>query len=52
MEKKYTIIRTVNQYDEYCNELEKLVFDESGNHIDDIELLWNQKRYMSKCINS
>ncbi len=39
MGKKYTIIRTVNQYKEYCNELEKLVFDKSGNHIDDIELL-------------
>jgi len=39
MEKKYTIIRTVNQYKEYCNELEKLVFDERGNYIDDIELL-------------
>lgn len=39
MEKKYTIIRTVNQYDEYCNVLENLVFDESGNYIDDIELL-------------
>ena len=39
MEKKYTIIRTVKQYDEYCKELEKLVFDENGDHIDDIELL-------------
>ncbi len=39
MEKKYTIIRTINQYDEYCDELEKLVFDETGNNMDDIELL-------------
>ena len=39
MKKKYTIIRTVEQYEEYCNDLEKLVFDKSGNHIDDIELL-------------
>jgi len=39
MEKKYTIIRTVNQYDQYCNELEKLVFDERKNRRDDIELL-------------
>ncbi len=39
MEKKYTIIRTVSQYDEYCNELEKLVFDERKNNRDDIELL-------------
>ena len=39
MEKKYTIIRTVYQYDEYCNELEKLVFDETEINMDDIELL-------------
>lgn len=39
MGKKYTIIRSINQYDEYCNELEKLVFDTSKNHRDDIELL-------------
>lgn len=38
MEKKYTIIRSVAQYDEYCDELEKLVFQESQNY-DDIELL-------------
>lgn len=39
MEKKYTIIRTVSQYDQYCNELEKLVFEDDGKNMDDIELL-------------
>jgi len=40
MEKKYTIIRTIDQYDEYCNELERLVLDETEkNKDDDIELL-------------
>ena len=39
MEKRYTIIRTVDQYDEYCNELEKLVFEQGENSIDDVELL-------------
>ena len=38
MEKKFKIIRSVKQYDEYCNELERLVFEEENN-IDDIELL-------------
>lgn len=39
MKKQYTIIRTVNQYNEYCNDLEKLVFEEKEENHDDIELL-------------
>ena len=38
MEKKYKIIRTIEQYDIYCNELRRLVFEDETN-IDDIELL-------------
>ena len=36
---KYTIIKTREQYDEYCNILEKLVFSDGDELQDEIELL-------------
>lgn len=39
MERKYKIIRTEEQYNEYCNILEDLVMDNPEDNIDDIELL-------------
>ena len=39
MASQYTIIRSVKQYDEYCNRLEELLIDRKINRQDDIELL-------------
>ena len=36
---KYKKIVNMTQYNEYCNEHEKLVFEDYGKHLDKIELL-------------
>jgi len=36
---KYTLIRNNKQYNEYCNTLEKLVFENSSDNTEEIELL-------------
>ncbi len=38
-ELKYSIIKTENQYNEYCNILEEMVFEDSDTKEDEIELL-------------
>ena len=50
-ELKYSIIKTEDQYDKYCDILEKLVFEDSDSNEDEIELLtlliekWDDEHY-------
>lgn len=48
---KYIVIKSREQYDQYCQELEDLVMGQSGNHAEEIELLtlliedWDRRQY-------